>query len=172
MTDHSTRNIVKQLFELQEIEINAMLALMKKNLAEKSMSVEKDVLVEMPYPGKPARFIFDSGDWRLFNSGADLCRCMKFKSSTKDSLLKGFSVLGYNDGDVSISIDFSKKSKDVKEYLKQFDLIPGFLDLEHGYKSHGKDQLKIFFNFLANNNEIPVSHFEMIRDLVAKGTHK
>src|SRR5690606_19403581 len=74
MTDHSTRNIVKQLFELPENEINAMLALMKKNLAEKSISVEKDV-------------IHDSWDWSLFNcGGSDLCRCMEFKSSTKDSL--------------------------------------------------------------------------------------
>lgn len=175
MTDHSTRNIVKQLFELPENEINAMLALMKKNLAEKSISVEKDVIVETPYPGKPARFIHDSGDWSLFNcGGADSCRCMEFKSSTKDSLIKGFSVLGYKDGDICISIDFSSKksSKDLKQYLKQFDLVPGFLDLEDGYKSHGKDQLKIFFNILSNNNEIPVSHFEKIRDLVAKGTHK
>lgn len=171
MKDHSTRNIVKQLFALPESEINAMLALMKKNLAEKSMSVKKDILVEMPYPGKSARFIHSCGDWGLFESGADLCRMMAFKSSTKDSLLEKFSVSGYKDGDVCISMYFSKIDKDVIEYLKQFDLIADSFDLAHGYKSHGKDQLKIFFNILANNNEIPVSHFEMIRDLVAKGTH-
>jgi hypothetical protein len=173
MTDHSTRNIVKQLFELPESEINEMLALMKKNLAEKSISVEKDVLEKMTYPGKSARFIHDSGDWSLHHPRGDLCRYMNFKSSTKDSLINGFSVLGFNDGDVKICIEFStKSSKDIQKYLKQFDLIPSLLDLKHSYNSKGKDQLKVFFNILANNNEIPVSHFEMIRDLVAKGTHK
>ena len=98
---------------------------------------------------------------------------MEFKSSTKDSLIEEFSVLGYNDGDVCISIKFSSNSsEEVKQYLAQFDLIPGFFDLTHGYKSRGKDQLKVFFNILAKNNEIPVSHFEMIRDIVAKGTHR
>lgn len=168
MTDHSTRNIVKQLLELQENEF----ALMKKNLTKKSMSVEKDVIEEMPYPGKPARFIHYSGDWRLCNSESELCLYMEFKSSTKDSLINEFSVLGYKDGGLRIGIEFSNNSKGLKEYLKQFDLIPGFLDLTGSYISKGKDQLKNFFNILANNNEIPVSHFEMIRDLVAKGTHK
>ena len=172
MTDHSTRNIVKQLFELPESEINEMLLLMKKNLAEKSISVEKEVVVETPYPGKSARFIHDGGDWEICNSGADLCRSMRFKSSTKDSLIKDFDVLGWNDGDISIKIQFSKDSSDVKEYLKQFDLFPDWMALEFGYKSQSRDQLKVFFNIIANNNEIPVSHFEKIRDLVAKGTHK
>jgi hypothetical protein len=172
MTDHSTRNIVKQLFELPESEINSMLALMKKNLAEKSISVEKDVIVEKPYPGKSARFIHNGGDWELCNSGGDLCRSMRFKSSTKDSLIKDFAVLGWNDGDISIKIQFSKDSSDLKEYLKQFELFPEWMELELGYKSKSKDQLNVFFNILANNNEIAVSHFEKIRGLVAKGTHK
>ncbi len=97
---------------------------------------------------------------------------MNFKSSTKDSLIEEFSVLGYVDGRVLIIIFFSKDSDKVKEYLKQFDLIPNWSDLKTGYMSKNNDQLKILFNILANNNEIPVSHFEMIRDLVAKGTHK
>lgn len=168
MTDHSTRNIVKQLFELQESEISEMLALMKNNLSEKCMSVQKDVQ-DMPYPGKPARFIHANGNWNLYNSKTDLCRFMQFKSSTEDSLLKEFFVLGYKNGNVSISITFSKSSSDVKEYLKQFDLFPDSIDLVTAYKSQSKEQLKIFFNIIAENNEIPVSHFEMIRDLVAKG---
>lgn len=170
--DYSTRSIVKQLFELPDNEINAILALIKKNLAKKSISVEKDVLVEMPYPGKSARFVYDKGDWELCNSGADLSRSMQFKSSTKDSLIEEFAVLGWSDGNISISMKFSKDSSGVKEYLKQFDLFPDWKALEYGYKSQGHDQLKIFFNILANNNDIPTDHFAKIRDLVLKGTHK
>ncbi len=172
MEDHSTRNIVKQLFELPQNEINGMLALMKENLSEKSMSVEKDVLIDIPYPGKPARFIHCSGNWDLFDVGAELCRSINFKSSTEGSLLKEFSIFGYRDGNVCIRLIFSKNSDEVKDYLKQFELIPDWLELEHGYISENKGQLKFFFNIIANNNEIPISHFEMIRDIVAKGTHK
>lgn len=167
MTDHSTRNIVEQLFGLPESEINAMLTQMKNNLAEKSISVEKDVVVEMPYPGKPAKFVHENGDWRLYHTGGDLCRYMKFISITKDSLIKEFSILGYKDGDVIISISYTNES--FKEYLKQFDIFSDIPIMM--YMSKNKDELKILFNILADNNEIPDSHFKMIRDLVDKGTH-
>jgi hypothetical protein len=173
MADHSTRNIVEQLFELSESEINEMLATIKKSLPEKSMSVEKDLLIDMPYPGKPARFVHHGGDWNLFNistPGAKLCRQLEFKSSTEDSLITDFIINGYKDGDVTIQIVFKEYREDARQYFKQFEIFIGLFALS--FNSETKTQLKALFNIIANNNEIPASHFELIRDLVAKGTHK
>jgi len=172
MKDHSTRNIVEQLFALPEQELNTMLAIMKKNLAEESKAVAKDVPRDVPYPGKSARFIHANGTWDLYDSGASLCRSMNFASSTENSWLKEFFILGYRSGSVSISLSFPKGDKSVVEYFKNFDIILTDVDLKHGsYKSQNQDQLKIIFNIIAENNEIPASHFDKIREIVAKGTH-
>lgn len=167
MIDHSTRNMVT-FFELSEKEISKALHLVKENLAKKSISVEKNVIVNIPYPGKPARFIHKRGNWNVFDSGGKLCREMFFTSSTKGSLIEEFCIVGYKHGDVSIIMYFSEKSSNVKKYLKQFDLIPDHLDLANGYRSNNNNQLKAFFKIIADNNEIPASHFDKIRDIVAK----
>lgn len=170
MVDHSTRNIVKQLFELPDYEINEMLIKIKNNLAEKCKIVEKDVLPEIQYPGKPARFLHVSGDWNLKDLGdTTLCRMMTFESSTTNSLLKGFKILGYKDNDVRILLNFSKVSKFLVEYFKKFDVV--ISDYDDHYISDGKDQLKVIFNIISENNEIPVTHFEKIRNIVSLGTH-
>lgn len=172
MADHTTRNIVKSLFELPENDLNEMLAAMKKKLAEKSKTVEKDVLVDVPYPGKAARFVHRSGNWSLFSlKEGTLCRSMTFISTTKDSLLKEFSLLGYKSGGVVIEVQFSEHSTGVEEYFKKFDIILEWGYLAHGYLSGNKDQLRIIFNIIAENNEIPESYFNTIKDIVAKGTH-
>lgn len=168
MVDHSMRNTVKQLFELSENDLNAMLATVKGKLAEKCKAVKKDALVAMPYPGKRARFVHQVGNWDLFYLPGNLCRKMEFISSTKDSLIEDFSLLGYKNGKVAIQVKFSE-GNNIVEYLKQFDIIVDRIDLI-GYMTKNQDQLKVIFNIIAQNNEIPASHFEKIRDIVAKGT--
>lgn len=159
------------IFELHLNELDSKQEPLTKEISKKCLSVAKDPQIDSPYPGKPARFIHACGDWKLYNSGADLCRYMEFKSSTKDSLLKAFSVLGYRGGNVMIRIEFSKNSSEVADYFKQFDLILDWMDLEHGYKTSTPEQLSLVFNLIAENNEIPASHFEMIREIIAKRTH-
>ncbi len=169
MKDHTTISIVKQLTELNEKELNSMLQKMKCYLAEKSKPVEKDVQMDLAYPGISAKFVHTDGDWKLYDSGGSLCRCMQFSSLTTNSLITQFSLLGYTDGDVTIRVTFSNLSNDLVEYLKKFNIVPNNSGPTHAHMSIDHDQLKLIFNILADNNEIPESHFEKIRDIVAKG---
>ena len=40
-----------------------------------------------------------------------------------------------------------------------------------GVKTENHNQLQQIFNIIAENNEIPSSHFDKIRSIVAQGTH-
>lgn len=172
MADHSVRNIVKQLFELPENTLNEMLATIKKELVEKCKVVEKDIVEEMSYPGKSAKFIHKSGNWLLYNSGGNLCRKISFISCTENSLINKFHLLGYKNGSVKISMGFSTENYNIiKKYLKQFDIILSDVFDETSYISRDHEQLKMIFKILAKNNEIPDPYFNMIRDIVIKGKH-
>lgn len=177
--DRSTRNIVRQLFELPANELNLILATMKKNLAEKCLSVEKDVRAKVPYPGKPGKFVHDGGDWSSslpWYPGAILCRSMRcrsmrFVSINEDSFIKEFSINGFLDGSVDIQILFPEDSDKAEKYLKQFNVVLGASQKACGHKSSiNHEQLISMFNIIAENNEIPSSHFEMIKEIVSKGT--
>ena len=174
MPDPTIRNMVKQFFELPEAEINAMLASVKNNLAEKSMPVEKKAIVEVPYPGESAEFVMIMDKWGLFDRGEDnaLCRHLIFMSITKDISIEKFTVLGYKDGSVSIGLQFSStKIEAIEQYLNQLGLKPNAFELGWIYESEGCDQLKVFFDILAKNNKIPSPYLELIGGVVEKGTH-
>jgi hypothetical protein len=170
MTDHSTRNIVKNLFEAPTIDLDAILITIKNKLPKKSITVEKDFEVYLPFPGKAARFVHSDGDWESYNyGGAPLKKSLTFTSSTKNSLITKFSLLGYHGDKIKIAIDFNKNTDALKNYFKQSDLI--FTDSElrnKSYRSKNPAQLYVFFTILAENNEIPASHFEKTRDIIAK----
>lgn len=171
MVDHTMRNVVRSVYELPEADRNTFLENMTSNLAQKSLAVEKDTTPILPYPGKQARFVHTSGDWKPLDraSCGELSLRMDFQSTTEDSLLKKFSLLGYKDGDVAISIGFCEKdSKNLNSYLKQFDIL---IDSDYSFKTKTKEQLRILFNILAENNEIPASHFDKVKDIVTKGKH-
>lgn len=170
MVDHLTRNIVNEFVALPQKDLHHILKTMKETLVEKSKSVEKEAKAAIPYPGKPARFIHQNGTWDLYDSGGSLCRRMNFISSTKDSLIERFSLFGYKNGNVLIFIKFLENIYSAKDYFKNFDIILTETDLSSEYISKNPDELRVIFNILAENNEIPASHFDQIRDIIAKGT--
>ena len=158
MTDHFTRNVVNELNTLME---NA-----KKNLLEKSVTVAKDINMNQPYPGQSARFVHDGGDWGWYSSGGSLRRKMDFVSVTKDSLIKQFSILGYENGDLFLIVKFAEALSTLDQYLNQFDLSQKW----QVCWAKNKTQLTCLFNIIADNNEIPESHFDQIRNIIANFT--
>ena len=150
MADHVVRNIVTDLLPLTEDKLSA----------------------SIPYPGKQAQFIYHKGDWNVLfeEEYGSLCRKIDFISSTKDSFLKSFCMLGYKNGSVAISMNFPPESTHMTAYLKQFDITPNDSEELYGfYISEDEEQLKTLFNIIAENNEIPASHSALIREIVDLG---
>lgn len=180
LTDEIAQRVIAEFNSRANIEtVHKVEAMIEDRLPQRSQpsqsllpQLSQSERLQVPYPGKSATFFHLQGDWeKLHLDRGRLCRFVDFVSSTKDSLIEKFSVLGYDDGSVKIYMLFSKNADGLEKYLKNFQLTPYPFELEYGMTSEGYDQLKTFFNILANNNEIPDSHIRMITDLVAKGTH-
>ena len=126
--------------------------------------------IVLPFPGKGAKFVYVSGKFEVFDSGASLNRIIEFRSKTPGSLFTEFSVLGYRDGEINISVGFNKKinEKAVKNYLATYDIVPDAVELMTTYHTAGRTQLRNMFNILTENNEIPESHFEQICNIIDK----
>jgi hypothetical protein len=126
--------------------------------------------IVLPFPGKGAKFVYASGNFEVFDSGAPLNRIIEFRSKTPGSLFTEFSVLGYRDGEINISVGFNKKinEKAVKNYLATYDIVPNAVELMTTYHTSGRTQLRNMFNILTENNEIPESHFEQICNIIDK----
>lgn len=109
----------------------------------------------------PAKFVHESGDWSYFNSGADLNRIMKFKSTTAYSMISSFDVLGYRDGDLAIFLHFKEKGESVSRYLQSFNIKPEFYEANAGFlKTRSRQQVEQVFSMLCNYNEIPIDKID------------
>jgi hypothetical protein len=129
----------------------------------------KENIDNIPFPGKGAKFVHKTGNWTFFYSGGDLNRCMEFSSRNDDSLFTEFSLLGYRDGDVCISIHFEDKNYEiVKDYFKQIGLDHKDVEFFGMYIARNHDDVKLLFKILAKYNEIPADKFDFIKDLVEK----
>lgn len=164
--DHFTRGIVALLMGSKQLEL----------IPQVSAKIQADFKEmnagDIPFPGKPAKFECVSGKWESYNSGADLERCMEFQCITtiENSLFKSFSILGYKDGSVSIFIRFNYVTEKLTKYfhalgIQTDDLFLGSL------KCNGM-QAKKLFSVLARHNEIPNTHFDLIRTLIEHGDWK
>ena len=104
-------------------------------------------------------------------------QAINFRSITRDSLLGEFSVLGYGDGKISISILFNyailwnKIKFDIGKIDKYFDsygMKINPLNYESHYETSDRTQLRNMFNIITENNEIPSSHYEQVYDIIDK----
>lgn len=166
--DHFTRGIVKILAGSNKPDelIPAVSATIEADLKEKSVD-------ELPFPGRAAKFTLISGDWKesLNNSGSLLSRILVFKcvSTIKDPLFKEFSILGYNDGKVFISLETDEhKQSELRHYFDALGINVSNLDLILQIRCDGI-QAKKLFAVIAKHNEIPNSHFPFIRKLIEVG---
>jgi hypothetical protein len=127
-----------------------------------------DEKIILPFPGKGAKFVHTSGKFKPFNSGASLNRIIEFRSKTPGSLFTEFSVMGYRDGEMKMSVGFNKKIDEdaVREYFATYDIVPDAVELMTTYHTSGRTQLRNMFNILTENNEIPASHFEQICSII------
>ncbi|MGC1878931.1 MAG: hypothetical protein WA347_04830 [Rhabdochlamydiaceae bacterium] len=129
---------------------------------------EKKSEIDQPYPGLPAVFVHMGGSWdKFYDSGGELCRMMEFKSITNNSLLQNFKLLGYCNGDVSISILFQKSKAFVKYLLAHH--IDCDEHIAEFCRSTTPEHLKTIFRIISLNNEIPGDKFNQIREIVERG---
>lgn len=125
------------------------------------------------YPGVPAIFKHVRGDWNCKADSGPICRSMDFESAVESSAVSKFSIYGYQDGTVSISISFGK-IKEVNEQFVAFlqaKRIPvSSLDsLSKHVLTKTSESVKIAFRILAENNQIPDSHRKELEAIVEKG---
>jgi len=124
------------------------------------------VKMPLPYPGLAAVFICCTNAWdKPFDSGAPLCRMIKLKSITDGSLVKEFSLLGYQDGTVQIQVSFEKTGAFL-EYLRAY----GITCNTDTYKTQTAEELEKIFNIIAFHNDIPPEQLKLIQTVVECGT--
>lgn len=157
--DHTIREIVSQIFgheqDLASLPTHPLVL------------EEKKAEGNLPYPGLPAIFVWTEGNWEPFNYGPELCRMIEFKSVTENSLLESFTLLGYWGGDIAIAVKF--KDKFFNQYLLAHQL-PNASSLDLLFKTSTPTGIKTLFRIIALHNEIPVEHFNQIREIVERGS--
>lgn len=170
--DHWAREISETCRSFSEDQIKSLILKVETNLTEKSLADQKKDEKTLPYPGKSARFLYDCGSWekKIIGKNVKLCRDLDFKSCSKDSFIKEFSIYGYINGYVYIYVNVSEDHTEAaKIYFKQFDMNPHEL-FNDRFVAKTPAQLKLIFNVLAENNEIPEKYFGTIKAIVEKGT--
>jgi hypothetical protein len=174
--DHTIRSVAAQVFDHQKYLENLLnppqvLQPSKIKTEEKpaEMKTEKR---DLPYPGLPADFMHLSGDWdQPFDLGTDVSREMIFTSSTPNSLLRQFTLVGYCTGNVAITAESIDSS--FKDYLHAHRCRCEEKHNAHTtsttYITNTHADLKILFKIIAHNNKIPKAQFNKIAGIVKEG---
>lgn len=167
--DHFARGIIALLSGSKQPE-TLLPQVSSKIQAEKALAAGK-----IPFPGKPAKFEWFDGDWTKSDHGfGSLVRSMDFKCVTTiaNPFFSKFSILGYTDGSILISVHFPEESEDAASYFKALGIQMDSADKCLGRLICGNEQAKKLFSALATHNEIPASHFDLIRTLIQHGNWK
>lgn len=146
----------------------------KRQRAEPQQLPERppEVVVAPPpnvpvYPGPASHFIHNSGDWHHSNSGAPLCKELRFKSQNPDALINEFELLGYNNGAIKLFIQFTRNHVGLASYLRHHGIIVnGSTGLTDCYYAETPIQVKTLFNILATQNHIPQAQYDLMRPIV------
>ncbi len=120
------------------------------------------------YPGVSAVFELKGKGWDyIFEAtGSDLCRQMYFISTTENSGIKEFHLLGYRDGVVRISMIFEKKSH-FNRYLLSHQVV---CEDDYFCLSRNLHELKALFHIVSTHNKIPDGELKQMKEIVEKGS--
>ncbi len=115
------------------------------------------------YNWKSGKFVHDGGVWsKTYDSGANLVKNSTFSSITKGSLIKSFSLLGYRDGDIAVSLKYQVDTPDAEDsafcdFLREAGCVPTWMDHHIGiFKTKTLKQTRTIMELLTLNNELPV----------------
>lgn len=148
-------------------------------LANRAVEIEQEESRQLPFPGKAARFIHESGDWSylkpvkpLFHMNASgfyvpgidprgnsepiLRRNMAFRSTVPDSTISNFDILKYKDGSSVICIEFKGHGEEMARYLQSLDITLEPLNILEGrFYAKSDYELKTIFSIICKQNELP-----------------
>ena len=150
-------------------------------LSNDSVDVEQDNNRELPFPGKAARFIHESGDWSYlkfekpsntmgllkfnpFNHSLEqfqyveplLRRQITFRSTVADSTISTFDILKYKDGSSVICLNFKGHEEEMARYLQSFNITIDQSSMYSGrFYAKSDYELKTIFSILSKQNELP-----------------
>jgi hypothetical protein len=156
--DPLMRDLVAQIFGPEKEDLEALPA----HPLVLETPEEKKAILNIPYPGLPAVFVWAGGEWNQTFAVGDLRRQMRFQSITANSVLEAFNLLGYSDGSVSISVRFGMNSPFI-EYLKAHRIVCAEFFC---HKTHTPAELKTLFRIITQNNEIPSAQLKQISEIV------
>lgn len=127
------------------------------------------------YPGPAAIFVHEKGDWVPFYiRDSFFCRVMVFASTVEGSSIRSFRLYGCQDGTICISVQFDE-SEHNRESLYNFLEANQISVRKYGVIDHycslpeNPEITQKMFRIIANNNQMPASHFTKIQKIVTKG---
>jgi hypothetical protein len=138
--------------------------------ASRTIQAEQKDIANVPFPGIGAKFVATS-TWETLIVGMPLERQLCFVSKTPNSLFTEMQVLGYKNKKLVISVEAGSEHRNtVGNYLETLEITVENYEKTLGrFRINIHSDLKTLFRVLAENNEIPVEHFQLIRTLVEQG---
>lgn len=134
---------------------------------------EKDFPASLTFPGRGAHFALSE------KTSVVTCICshsyrtlekLCFRSRTHNSFFKEMSILGDEEGNVSIYIKFDQEDDASIDYLSACGIVLCPIARATGwYQSKDRITTQLLFKLLAKHNEIPGDKMPLIRNIVASG---
>ncbi len=125
-------------------------------------------------------YIHQSGDWKYANKREiddrvrednDLRREMDFISNKNDSFIEAFSILGYKDGSVAISINYRNHYRNAPRCFEELGIDLSANIYDHFYITTNVMELRNIFKIIKQLGKIPAPYLEKINKVVAAGQH-
>lgn len=114
------------------------------------------------YPGTPAQFICQFDDWKDTS-----LREIHFESKTPGSLIKTFTLIGYWNGSIAISMRLEGDSDTLAKFRSYLSDRCCQMDPDSHYIY--TDKVRSLFDVIRENNRIPNNWQQKIQSIVDKG---
>ncbi|HSW87441.1 MAG TPA: hypothetical protein VLG49_08100 [Rhabdochlamydiaceae bacterium] len=126
-------------------------------------------LFKVPYPGKRAEFALVK-DWNEveFNERFPLVRSHNFLSQTADSFFSEAKILGYENGNITLYVEFQKdKQRLAERYFSDHEIKLDSLFVHEG-EHHAKTlpEKRSLLNILIKHNSFPKEQIPFMQSLI------
>jgi len=124
--------------------------------------------LEPQFPGKPAQFVhFARSNWNKVDTSACIKRMVFFESRDKDSLFTSFKLDQCADGAIRIWVWYKENHPGLADYFAYHGVDVNADHIGYGWHvTESAEQLKLLFALVAKDNEIPVGHYNYLRQIV------